>query len=175
MIYVTNLNDYGPGSFRYTVENDSGPRIILFNVSGIITLNSRLVIRNDYITVAGQSAQGKGVCFRWAPIGVTGNNLIVQHIRLRLGIGEAYDGMGLTGAEYSIIDHCSISWTIDEAFSSRGAKNITFQRNLISEPLNEAGHDNYGTGARHGFAASIDGDIGSFHHNLLAYCEGRNW
>lgn len=175
VIYVTNLDDDGPGSFRDAVENHEGSRTILFNVSGIITLNSRLVINDDYVTVAGQTAPGKGVCFRWAPIGVIGDDLIVQNLRVRLGIGITYDGMGLTGADHSIIDHCSISWTIDEAFSSRGAHNITLQRTLISEALNEAGHSNYPPGKRHGFAASIGGDIGSFHHNLLAHCAGRNW
>jgi hypothetical protein len=83
--------------------------------------------------------------------------------------------MGLTGANYSIIDHCSISWTIDESFSSRGAHHITLQRTLISEALNLAGHDKYTTGKMHGYAATIGGDIGSFHHNLLAHNYGRNW
>ncbi len=175
VVYVTNLNDSGDGSFRAAVEEATGPRTILFAVSGIITLNSRLVMRNDYMTIAGQTAPGKGICIRWAPIGVTGDNLIVRHLRVRLGIGVTYDGMGLTGANNSIIDHCSISWTIDEAFSSRGANNITLQRTLISEALNAAGHSNYPPGKAHGYAASIGGDIGSFHHNLLAHCAGRNW
>ncbi len=175
VVYVTNLDDSGPGSFRNAVENYNGPRTILFAVSGLITLNSRLVINDDFITVAGQTAPGKGICFRWAPVGVIGDDLIVQHLRVRLGIGITYDGMGLTGADHSIVDHCSISWTIDEAFSSRGAHNITLQRTLISEALNEAGHSNYSAGKRHGFAASIGGDVGSFHHNLLAHCAGRNW
>ena len=175
VVYVTNLDDSGPGSFRDAVENQHGRRTILFAVSGLITLKSRLVINDDYVTVAGQTAPGKGVCFRWAPIGVVGDDLIVRNLRVRLGIGVTFDGMGLTGADHSIIDHCSISWTIDEAFSSRGAHNITLQKTLISEPLNEAGHSNYSAGARHGFAASIGGDIGSFHHNLLAHSAGRNW
>ena len=83
--------------------------------------------------------------------------------------------MGLPGSDHCIVDHCSISWTIDEAFSSRNGKNITLQRTLISEALNVAGHQNYPAGTAHGYAASISGDIGSFHHNLLAHCEGRNW
>ena len=175
VVYVTNLNDGGPGSFRDAVENDSGPRTILFNVSGIITLSDRIVISEDYITVAGQTAPGKGICFRWDPVGVTGDNLIVQNIRVRLGAGVTADGMGLTGANHSIVDHCSISWTIDEAFSSRNAKNITLQRTLISEALNAAGHKNYPVGTEHGYAGSLLGDIGSIHHNLLAHCNGRNW
>lgn len=175
VVAVTNLNDSGPGSFRDAVTNDIGPRTIVFNTSGIIQLNSRLVLSQPYVTVAGQTAPGKGICIRSAPFGVTGNDAVVQNVRVRVGGGPTYDGMGLTGADYSIIDHCSISWTIDESFSSRSGKNITLQKTLISEALNAAGHQNYPAGTEHGYAATIGGDIGSFHHNLLAHCYGRNW
>ena len=175
VVAVTNLNDSGPGSFREAVTNDIGSRTIVFNTSGIIQLSSRLVLNQPYVTVAGQTAPGKGICIRSAPFGITGNDAIVQNIRVRLGGGATFDGMGLTGADNSIIDHCSISWTIDEAFSSRSGKNITLQRTLISEALNAAGHQNYPAGTQHGYAATISGDVGSFHHNLLAHCYGRNW
>ncbi|MFB9079807.1 T9SS type A sorting domain-containing protein [Flavobacterium procerum] len=175
VVAVTNLNDSGPGSFREAVTNDIGPRTIVFNTSGIIQLNSRLVLSQPYVTVAGQTAPGKGITIRSAPFGVTGNDAVVQNIRVRLGAGATFDGMGLTGADYSIIDHCSISWTIDESFSSRSGKNITLQKTLISEALNAANHQNYPAGTEHGYAATIGGDIGSFHHNLLAHCYGRNW
>lgn len=92
------------------------------------------------------------------------------------------DGMGMAGNDNAIMDHCSISWTIDEAFSSRNAKSLTLQRTLISEALNVAGHPNYSAGTAHGYAATIGGGemsatlkVGSYHHNLLAHCEGRNW
>jgi hypothetical protein len=134
------LNDDGPESFREAVTSDIGPRTVLFAVSGLITLNSRLLMNKPYVTVAGQTAPGKGICFRWSPIGATADDLILQHVRMRMGIGVTYDGIGLTGANHSIIDHASISWTIDEAFSSRGAHNITLQNTLISEALNIAGH-----------------------------------
>ncbi len=175
VIAVTNLNDNGPGSLREAVTNDIGPRTIVFNTSGIIQLNSRLVLSQPYVTVAGQTAPGKGICIRTAPFGITGNDAVVQNIRVRLGGGTTFDGMGLTGADNSIIDHCSISWTIDESFSSRSGKNITLQRTLISEALNAAGHANYPAGTQHGYAATIGGDVGSFHHNLLAHNYGRNW
>lgn len=175
VVVVTNLNDNGPGSFREAVENDIGPRTIVFAVGGIIQLRSRLVLKSPYVTVAGQTAPGKGITIRSAPFGITGNDCIVRHMRVRLGGGPTYDGMGLTGANHSILDHCSISWTIDEAFSSRGAKNITLQRTLISEALHIAGHQNYPAGTGHGYAATIGGDSGSFHHNLLAHNAGRNW
>ncbi|MBE8723845.1 T9SS C-terminal target domain-containing protein [Flavobacterium sp. KB82] len=175
VVAVTNLNDSGPGSFREAVTNDIGPRTIVFNTSGVIQLTSRLVLSQPYVTVAGQTAPGKGITIRSAPFGVTGNDAVVQNLRVRIGAGPTFDGMGLTGADNSIIDHCSISWTIDESFSSRSGKNITLQRTLISEALNAANHQNYPAGTEHGYAATIGGDIGSFHHNLLAHCYGRNW
>ncbi len=176
VVEVTNLNDDGPGSLREAVTNDIGPRTIVFAVSGLITLQSRLTLTSPYVTVAGQTAPGKGICIRQAPFGMSGGkDNVIQNVRVRLGSGTTYDGMGMTGANNSIIDHCSISWTIDEAFSSRNAKNITLQNTLISEALNIAGHQNYPAGTKHGYAATIGGDVGSFHHNLLAHCEGRNW
>jgi len=179
VIHVTNLNDSGPGSLREAVEA-TGPRTVVFDVSGLITLKSKLVFRseNEFLTVAGQTAPGKGICIRnYTFGGLGGRDTIIRFIRLRLGslAGKTMDGMGLASSDHCIIDHCSISWSIDEAFSSRGARNITFQRNLISEALNIAGHSRYGTGSAHGFAGSISGNIGSFHHSLLAHNSGRNW
>ncbi|WP_372772611.1 hypothetical protein [Mangrovibacterium sp.] len=180
VVHVTNLNDDGEGSFRYAIEKEKGPRTIVFDVSGLITLNSRLVLSDSYVTIAGQTAPGKGICLRDAPFGLSGaDDVIVQNIRVRRGsrgdFNWGLDGMGMQGSNNSIIDHCSISWTIDESFSSRSGKNISLQRTLISEALNVAGHPNYPEGKGHGYAASIGGDVGSFHHNLLAHCEGRNW
>jgi hypothetical protein len=175
VVEVTNLNDSGPGSLRDAVNQEIGPRTIVFTVSGNIKLASRLVVNQPYITIAGQTAPGEGITISRAPIGLTGNDGIVRFLKVRIGGGTTYDGMGLTGADVSIIDHCSISWTIDESFSSRGAHHITLQRTLISEALNVAGHDKYEVGKMHGFAATIGGDIGSFHHNLLAHNYGRNW
>ncbi|MDT0677592.1 pectate lyase family protein [Autumnicola musiva] len=175
VVEVTNLKDEGPGSLRYAVEDVKGPRTIVFNVSGNIELKSRLVVSDPYVTIAGQTAPGKGITLSRAPIGLTGDDGIIRFLRVRIGAGRTYDGMGLTGANHSIIDHSSISWTIDESFSSRGGHNITLQRTLISEALNVADHGKYEKGKMHGYAATIGGDIGSFHHNLLAHNYGRNW
>jgi hypothetical protein len=177
VIKVTNLNDSGPGSLRAAVEAE-GARTVVFDVGGRIVLKNRLGIRNPYLTIAGQTAPGKGICISNLNFGAMGtHDIILRYIRVRPGdtAGLTLDGMGLASTDHSIIDHCSISWTQDEAFSSRGAKNITLQRTLISEALNVAGHKNYEEGKPHGFAASIGGDVGSFHHNLLAHCAGRNW
>jgi len=173
VVFVTNLEDSGEGSFRQAVTSGDGPRTVIFNVSGRIQLKSRLVM-DEGVTVAGQTAPGKGICLSRAPLGV-GHDNIVRFIRQRLGAGDTADGIGAAGANHSIVDHCSISWTIDEAFSSRNAKNITLQHTLISEALSVAGHKNYDYGTDHGFSGSISGDVGSFHHNLLAHNSGRNW
>ncbi|MGC4086395.1 MAG: hypothetical protein QM756_00580 [Polyangiaceae bacterium] len=186
VVEVTNLNDSGAGSLRAAVEM-TGARTIVFNVSGVIALKSKLLItgtlNNSVVTVAGQTAPGKGIAIRNFAFGMTGgSDVIMRFIRLKVGgySMTAMDGMGMASAENTIYDHCSISWTIDEAFSSRSAHNITLQRTLISECLNDSYHyddstsDHSGT-QPHGFAASISGNIGSFHHNLLAHCAGRNW
>lgn len=179
VVKVTNLNDSGAGSLRDAVENpayEGIPRTIIFDVSGRIQLNSRLSVNKPYITIAGQTAPGKGICVSGHAFGIGGvNDVIIRHMRLRVGTDDTTDGMGQSGSSHCIIDHASISWSKDEATSSRDAFNITFQRTLISEPLNRAGHKNYPAGTAHGYAGSIGGDIGSFHHNLLVHCYGRNW
>lgn len=180
VVKVTNLNNSGPGSFRDAIEGNYGPRTVVFDVSGQIILDDDVIISGSTppITVAGQTAPGKGICFRRQQFAMSGaQDAIARFVRVRVGkeSGETQNGSGMTGAEHSIMDHCSISWGIDEELSSRGAKNMTFQRCMISEALNIAGHDKYPAGTRHGYAASIGGDIASFHHNLLAHCEGRNW
>ena len=180
--HVTSLDDDAtnpqPGTFRYGLTKVTGPRTIVFDVAGVITLKDRLTCSDPYVTVAGQTAPGRGIMFRGNPLGFS-NDAIVRFLRMRLGYKErndpsGRDGMGING-DYTIMDHCSIGWTIDEAFSSRGSKNITLQRTLISEALNIADHPNYDPGKGHGYAATIGGDTGSYHHNLLAHNEGRNW
>ena len=188
--HVTSLDDDAqdpqPGTFRYGIAKVKGPRTIVFDVAGVIHLKSRLTCNDPFVTVAGQTAPGRGIMFRGAPFGMA-NDGITRFIRMRRGhitddadANNGLDGLGMAGNDHSIMDHCSISWTIDEGFSSRGAKNITLQRTLISEALNIAGHPNYPAGTEHGYAATIGGGENggkgaSFHHNLLAHNEGRNW
>jgi hypothetical protein len=179
VIEVVNLNDSGPGSLREAVAAE-GPRTVVFRVGGAIRLKSKLVVKNPYLTVAGQTAPGDGIALYGFTFGCYAtHDVILRYVRIRVGdeSGETLDGAGLgVGSDNCIMDHCSISWSIDEAFSSRMAKNITLQRTIIAEPLNMSVHSHYvGTGKGHSFAGSISGDIGSFHHNLLANCAGRNW
>lgn len=188
--HVTSLLDDPqnpqPGTLRYGITKLKGPRTIVFDVAGVIHLKSRLTCSDLFVTIAGQTAPGLGIMLRGAPFGMASDG-ITRFLRMRRGhivddadAGIGLDGLGMAGNDHAIMDHCSISWTIDEGFSSRGAKNITLQRTLISEALNVAGHPNYPAGTEHGYAATIgggeNGGLGaSFHHNLLAHNEGRNW
>ncbi len=194
--HVTSLEDDGdtPGTLRYGVEKAEGPRTIVFDVAGTITLKERLVVSDKFVTIAGQTAPGKGILMRGKSFGMQSDG-ITRFMRLYLGGADDWndsmggnpntsDGMGMAGNDHSIMDHCSIAWTLDEGFSSRGAKTMTLQRTMISEALNYAGHAtqyaNQGKHVSHGYAATIGGgemgsQAGSYHHNLLAHCEGRNW
>jgi hypothetical protein len=172
VIEVTNLNDSGPGSFRDAVDAE-GPRTVVFRVSGVITLRSAISVRNPYLTVAGQTAPGDGICLRGYPVGTSAgsSDIIFRFLRVRVGdeAGQSFDGLGL-GGDHTIFDHCSVSWSIDEGLDSRTARNSTFQRCIISEALSDSFQRH-----PHAYAASIGGNLVSYHHNLLAHCTGRNW
>ena len=177
VVYVTNLNDDGEGSLRWALTNGSGPRTVMFKVSGIIDMGFKTCWTDPQVTIAGQTAPGKGICLKHCDIGIGSDN-IVRHLRARRGLGtpeETGNAIGTVYADHTILDHVTASWGTDETFSSRSSRNITFQHSMISEALGIAGHRNYDEGTNHGYAATIGGDIGSFHHNLLADCNGRNW
>ncbi len=149
---VTNLNDSGPGSLREAVEAE-GPRIVIFDVDGIIQLESPLIVRNDFITIAGQSAPGGGITLRDYDLTINANHVIVRHIRSRMGSesGHEDDAISIRGGQHIIVDHVSASWAIDENLSAsqsfnpeRGGNHlsyVTVQWSIISEGLYDAGHE----------------------------------
>src|ERR1035437_221619 len=188
VIEVTSLEDYDSGkgdavisgSLRAAVESD-GPRTIVFRVSGVIHLKRPCAVAKPYCTIAGQTAPGDGICLADYGAGAYGtHDVIIRYMRFRVGdfAKKAMDGAGLGACDNSIMDHCSITWSSDEGTSSRGAKNITFQRNIVAEALHHGPHYRASDRTKletHAFAASISGNIGSYHHNLLADCTDRNW
>ena len=173
--HVTNLkNDHNPGSLLYGLKDLVGPRTIVFDVSGIIDMDFQAIFADDYITLAPQTAPGKGICLRHSNLNM-GDESIIRFLRARRGNGDTGNAMGQSGNNYTIVDHISALWGTDETYSSRTAKMMTFQYSMIAEALGIADHKNYASGTNHGYAATIGGDIATFSHNFLVDCHGRNW
>jgi formylglycine-generating enzyme required for sulfatase activity/pectate lyase len=176
---VTTLEDYAkgeapiPGSLRAAVEA-KGPRIVVFRVGGTIQLKGPLQIYNPCLTIAGQTAPGGGICLKGYPLWIgQGQDIVIRYLRIRPGdlSRSEIDGVMLLGGKDIIIDHCSVSWSIDECLSTVGASSTTIQWTMISLPLNRSFHMK----GEHGLGSIISGPGWiSFHHNIYAHCANRN-
>lgn len=184
IIEVTNLNDSGEGSFRAAVDQ-SGARIIVFKVSGVIYLKSGISVRNGDVTIAGETAPGDGITLANCGMSITGTNIIMRYISIRPGdqLGKEQDGIDICAAKKVIVDHCSVSFATDETLSARPADkgatysqvsdNISVQWCMISESITQSPT----IGKRHGMGSLIRGANGAkitYHHNMYSTHSSRN-
>jgi hypothetical protein len=179
---VTSLEDSGKGTFREACEA-VGARTIVFNVSGIIQLKKRISMRAPYVTIAGQTAPGDGICIAGETLEIDTHDVIIRHVRFRRGATEVTrrdDALGGNPIGNIIVDHCSVSWGLDENISlyrhqfqandkskleKLPACNITIQNTISSEGL-----DTY----NHAFGSTIGGLNSTFMRNLWADNISRN-
>ncbi|MBP5337713.1 MAG: polysaccharide lyase [Prevotella sp.] len=182
VLTVTNLNDSGPGSFRWACEQ-GGARIVVFNVSGIIRLKSPIYVRAPYITIAGQTAPGDGVIIAGESFQVDTHDVIVRHMRFRRGetlVWHREDSFGGNPVGNIMIDHCSCEWGLDEnisfyrhMFDLKDGKdkrkeptvNVTIQNTISAKALDTWNHS---------FGSTIGGENTTFMRNLWADNTGRN-
>lgn len=183
VLFVTSLEDSGPGTLREALKT-KGPRIVLFKTGGIIDLKSAISFREDYVTVAGQTAPGDGIVIRNFPIRIGASHVIMRGLRIRNGDGPGPKGdlrdsvqIGSTdGTEIRdvIVDRCSFGWSVDETGEFWfGAGHVTVQYCIFSEALWKNMHEK----GSHGYAFLIANKLAhhiTLHHNLFAHNERRN-
>ena len=179
VIAVANLNDSGEGSFRWALEQFPGePLTVIFNVSGIIDLQSKIQIKRSNLTIAGQTAPGDGICLKGQSLILNGasakgnhGNIIIRFIRSRPGgtLKTGLYGYDMENCHDVIIDHCSFSWANEECAAMYDTKNTTVQWCIVSEGLYEAGHAK----GHRSYGGVWGGQYATYHHNLIAHQNSR--
>ncbi len=177
--HVTSLKDSGAGSLREGIESIKGPRTIVFDVSGMIRLKDKLeIINKSYLTIAGQTAPGKGITIADHSLQIKhSDHIIVRYLRVRLGdenkpAGSGPDCITVNYNDHIILDHLSLSWGIDGNGDFRGLKHATVQWVIFSEALHFSLH---GKG-EHAMCTSFRDSAGpaTLHHNIYASSRARH-
>jgi hypothetical protein len=185
VVEVTSLDDYLttetpiPGTLRWALTQYSGqPLTVVFRVSGVVVLKSDIRCTRAGLTIAGQTAPGDGICIRGGKMNMGGStNMIIRHIRFRIGLSNGNDGaflaggsLGFENGSYAIFDHCTFGWAGEENVTMYDDHYITVQWSILHEGLFTAGH---AKGER-SYACQWAGSPATMHHNLLAHNVNRS-
>ena len=186
--YVTSLKDCSDdelvaGTLRWALNSgDNSPRTILFAVNGTIYLESKLKTKHPNVSILGQSAPGGGICITGYPVVINSHNFIVRYIRFRAGEvpalesggNESFSGLDIENAYDVIVDHCSVTWSMEECLTMFDNDTTTVQNCIIGEGLYHSYNvKTTGDDSGRAFAMQWGGDHSNMHHTLITNCNGR--
>lgn len=175
--HVTRLDDCTDtdlveGTLRWALrDGDDTPRTIVFDTCGTIVLTGKLKFQHPNVTIAGQTAPGGGICVAGASIYVCKPNVIIRYIRFRPGdvLKSNYQCLDVENTKNVIIDHCSMTWAVEECLTMYDCDSTTVQWSIIGEGLFSAGHSK----GERSYAAQWGGEHSTMHHTLITNCYNR--
>lgn len=178
--YVTSLEDgkdTDEGTLRWAIRHDNGgkPRTILFKVGGTILLKSNLTFNYGDVSILGQTAPGGGICIAGYKFYINKDNVIVRYIRFRAGdlagymAGKSMASLDMENCKNVILDHCSITWSMEECLTAYDSQYTTVQWSIIGEGLYNSMN---AKGAR-GYATQWGGEHSTMHHCLITNSHNR--
>ena len=180
--YVTSLDDCTdgnlvPGTLRWAIRHDNGgkPRTILFKVGGTIVLTNKLTFNYGDVSILGQTAPGGGICIAGYTFYINKNNIIVRYVRFRAGdlagykAGKSMASLDMENCKNVILDHCSMTWSMEECLTAYDSDYTTVQWCIIGEGLYNSMN---AKGAR-SYATQWGGEHSTMHHCLITNCNNR--